>query len=467
MQPLYLVCVFWGVKYREFFLRYCLPSLLAPGNLPLLQSRPGSKLIIATSQDDWAAIDQLPMLREVRSSVEVVLIDIGYPETKASLQIQMHMTKGHKMAGRLMMADGAYGSFLAPDLILTDGTIRRVLELIDSGKKAIFAPALRFQAEATTAILGRRALLNPGMPLVLPPSLAGEIALACLHSELLRFEWTAPHFCDYPISIFRRVGNSGDMVVQTCSWAIVAASYAEVSEYRDDYLDEETVDCHYIYRTFFTRLRKDQIHMVQDSDEMVFFSLTSESDLTFFPLQERPINRVPLFGEAARLGDLRRFIRSDVLDEFRRWAYSLPCHFHAGSIGGEAISVAQQTKDTIRRATAPMGLRERVLARVEQNWYVLKRNWHQSWLYLMVKTRFALGAIRFGMMQRANVLRFIWLHRQTIAQRAYQIGHGDREAIARARLQFRQFARQMLRLQFDEQEPRLQPRTNPGAPELD
>src|SRR5437867_9179035 len=52
LPPYYLMLSFWGEKYRNYFYSLCLPSLLSPNNLPLLQHVRGSKLVISTTTED-------------------------------------------------------------------------------------------------------------------------------------------------------------------------------------------------------------------------------------------------------------------------------------------------------------------------------------------------------------------------------------------------------------------------------
>ena len=55
-RPFYFVVVLWGERFRNYFLDLCLPTLLAPGNLPALATAQRSKFFIWTRPDDWAAI---------------------------------------------------------------------------------------------------------------------------------------------------------------------------------------------------------------------------------------------------------------------------------------------------------------------------------------------------------------------------------------------------------------------------
>ena len=52
-RSFYFIVVMWGAKYRDYFLEYCLPTLLAPGNLPALATKRPSKFLIATTLKDW------------------------------------------------------------------------------------------------------------------------------------------------------------------------------------------------------------------------------------------------------------------------------------------------------------------------------------------------------------------------------------------------------------------------------
>ena len=55
LRPFYFVVVFWGETFRNYFADYCLPSLLAPGNLPVLEGGK-HKFIFCTTAHDWEAI---------------------------------------------------------------------------------------------------------------------------------------------------------------------------------------------------------------------------------------------------------------------------------------------------------------------------------------------------------------------------------------------------------------------------
>jgi hypothetical protein len=75
-RPLHFMVAFWGEHYRDRFTNVCLPSLLAPGNLPRLSADNGHRLLIATTCSDWAAIENLPIMAKLTRYVLPVLVTI-------------------------------------------------------------------------------------------------------------------------------------------------------------------------------------------------------------------------------------------------------------------------------------------------------------------------------------------------------------------------------------------------------
>ena len=56
-RPFYFLLSLWGEKYRNYFVDRCLPTLLAPGNFPVLRAADGHRLLIATTRSDWEAME--------------------------------------------------------------------------------------------------------------------------------------------------------------------------------------------------------------------------------------------------------------------------------------------------------------------------------------------------------------------------------------------------------------------------
>jgi hypothetical protein len=372
--PYHLMVTFWGERFREYFYSLCLRSLMSPNNLPVLRDCPGSKFVIATSEQDWSALQGRPLFEQMREYVEPFFIDIGFPPE--GVQQILHMSKGHRLAARKAIEDRAWAGFVAPDLLVSDGMIPFVLDKARSGKKAVLAPALRFAMEPVMAKLAERGLLAPERPLDLPPRMMADMAHASLHSEIRRYEFDAPYFGDYPIWSYWQVPERNAIVVHTVSWALLLGDFAATQRYSDHFLEHGTIDGFYVYQNFYRGNRKKDLYLSRDSDELLFMSLTPEAELTYLPFQDRPINSA-MGGEHNRLYDMHRFLFSQEVDPFRRWAYRVPCHIHGddlteASAATERLS-AKKIERALRMAITQRVIQRRYLAELRRGWGDLKR----------------------------------------------------------------------------------------------
>lgn len=349
-RPYYLMVAFWGAKFREYFYSYCLSTLLSPNNLPVLAGIKGCKFLIATSADDWHALQGRPLFERMRGFVEPCLIDIGHPGPDG--HVQFHMTKGHQLAARKAAEDGALAGFYAPDLLVSDGTIAFILEKAMQGKRAVLTPAIRYATEPVLDALQKVGLPLPDEALVLPPRMLAGIAQGALHSEIQRYEFDAPYFGDYPIWAWWRVPQEDAIVMHTVSWALLLGDYSALGEYDDRFLDSSTVDQFYIFETFYRHVPIDDIYYSTDSDDLVFLSLTPEAEMTYLPFVVRPINS-SAFGYRSRLSDIHRFLHSEVVDDFRRDAYLKPYLLHGVPASRQMSDMARRSQAIVRVALNP------------------------------------------------------------------------------------------------------------------
>ena len=116
----------WDNSFRNLFLEFCVPSLLAPGNIPALdeQIRAASQFLICTTTADAIAIAEHPAYTALTEQISVEFIDLG-KRTSDSDRYQL-MSHGHLVISRLMFDNHAYGVFLCPDAILSDGAVAHI-----------------------------------------------------------------------------------------------------------------------------------------------------------------------------------------------------------------------------------------------------------------------------------------------------------------------------------------------------
>lgn len=313
--------------------------MLSPNNLPALRDRPGSKLIICTTRDDWDILRLRPLVSTLAEFVEPHVIFIPPPaDEDAPL---LHMSKGHQLAVRIAYQDGAVAGFLAPDLLVSDGLVKKAVTLLESGKKAVFCPALRFGMESTLEAIQPRLL--PDQPACLSPNFLSKVAVRSLHSEILRYDFKGAAFDNYPIWSYWRVPDRDGIIMYTTSWAMILGDYGAIQNHNDALLEQDTIDGFYIYQNFGHLSIKHEIVLLDDSWNGMFFSLTPESELTYFPLREIASNRKPIIGTLKRLIDMNRFYRSDVLDPLRRQFYGVPFIIHGEGIDNRYWATIAET----------------------------------------------------------------------------------------------------------------------------
>jgi hypothetical protein len=347
------VVVFWGEKFRRYFCDYCLASLMAPQNLPFLATAEGrrvkGKFIICSTKDDYAALATEPQFARLKRVVEVVLIDIGYP---GKTDAMLHMSKGHKAALQRSVEEGAYCSVLAPDIILSDGSIRRLIEIVIQKQPLAFFPAFRFDFDEMNARLRDGGYLKPGEPLAVSPRQLAAYASESFHSEILRFEFDTNHFSDHPIStIFRRPGNG--WVLHTSSWGLAVIDLSHLANFTDHHLDTDTIDSHFIDAHIFHNPAFLDPVVLNDSDDFLMVPLTSEADMP----QKFLITPDPLLAdhphaqaERLKLNYIRAIYFSHWCDDFKRWATHIPVQLHPYDLPQGPDPVTTRTKDVMARA---------------------------------------------------------------------------------------------------------------------
>ena len=346
MKPYYLMVAFWGERYREAFYSLCLSSLLSPNNIPSLAARRRSKFVLCTTVEDWSALQARPLFEKLREYMEPAFIDIGYPAENVHPHI--HMSKGHRLAAQKAIEERARAGFVAPDMLVSDGMVRFVLEKAEQGKCAVLTPALRYGLEPVVEALQRDGRLVRDRALTLQPRYLAGIGQRALHSEILRYEFEAPCFGENPIWSWWRLPQDEGLVIHTVSWALLLGDFGNLPQHRDRRLYDSTIDGFYVYENFFRQYPSDDLYLSTDSDEVVFMGLTPESELTF-RLEERPINR-SRWGFHNRLCEMHRFLHGGQIDDFRRLAYRKPFRLHGRPLSPEGERVAKRSSEIVAQA---------------------------------------------------------------------------------------------------------------------
>jgi hypothetical protein len=142
----------WGERYTKAFLEFCLPSLLAPRNIPALATLcPCTFVVLAPARD--AQIIQKSALWSVlqrHSSVSIVPIDDLISRSSSTV-----LTLAYALAIRMAGARALETCFIpiVADYIFAEGTLSAVVERIIKGARAVLVGNFLISRESALADL--------------------------------------------------------------------------------------------------------------------------------------------------------------------------------------------------------------------------------------------------------------------------------------------------------------------------
>ena len=324
-RPFHIIVVLWGERFRNYFLNYCLPSLLSPGNIPALATRQRSKLVVATRPEDWEAMQATRIFRLAERYIFPVYIEIPpCPTDRSGCE---HMGLGHKLACEMAYLEKAYAAVLTPDFMMADGAFARLQQLAQSGVQLVLAAALRFGEEPLFAHLCANGALprqiGDGNPLTISCRDMTLAAINSFHSHSASCEWGSPIFPHIAHAAWWRVPNEDGILLHSLSWAPLLIDYAGFTRHDTTTMDQWTIDGDYIYKNLEHIGR---IHLVQDSDELFFCS--------WAPLADRKVNELPILklrplGILAWCLQFKSHFESPIFDPLKRELFFKPVRWHS------------------------------------------------------------------------------------------------------------------------------------------
>ena len=112
--PIYISVTFWGQEYRRYFLDFCLASLLAPQNIPALTHKGNSRLLIATPDEDWDAMQSEPAFQAAKALIPIEHVVYNLKPSQNRTQIMQAMSNAHRLLADRMFTDRAHGFLSIP-----------------------------------------------------------------------------------------------------------------------------------------------------------------------------------------------------------------------------------------------------------------------------------------------------------------------------------------------------------------
>ncbi len=326
--PTFIAVTFWGEEYRRYFIDYCLASLMAPGNIPAIRNKSDARLLIATTDADWQALQAEPIVIAAKQHIGIEHIRHDAPVNTPYNKKMMVMSQGHRLLTKRMFEAGARGIMAYPDGIFADGAIRRIEELARDGWKVVLVIAVRFANEGLNKELLDRGFMQPGTPLVVDAEELARLTVRHLHSETVRLEFDADIDDQGACAFFWVVAPGQDLLFHSANWAAVLIDYSSLRSHDDTTFDKWTFDGDYVAKNF---PNPDDVYVVRNTKELFLSGFTAESKLTFRKLPFYPY-RFPSLRRILKMIRAREFMVSlKVLDDVKKVHYRIPIRVQGGT----------------------------------------------------------------------------------------------------------------------------------------
>jgi len=180
VQAVTVLMPVWGYRFVSQFLEFCLPTLLAAGNVPAVAAMLPTRFVLLTSESDELLIRANPTWRRLEQTctAEIGRIDDLITDGNHSATITLAFARAVRQTGEEML-DTAF-IFLVSDYLVADGSLRTVVERVRDGASGVVAGNFQIIAEDAIPLLRRR--IDPASTAVaLPPRELIGWSLAHLH----------------------------------------------------------------------------------------------------------------------------------------------------------------------------------------------------------------------------------------------------------------------------------------------
>lgn len=203
-----VVTAVWGAEFIELFLELCIPNQLSPGNLPALPH--GSRYRIFTPRADVPLLSSHRGLDPVRQLLPVEIVEVDMTDADRAARprerwnTHKRMIACHRKAAADAAVEGRALIFLAPDFILSEGTIAGLVRMHREGARAVMTMNLRLDRDAFLADPVRR----NGNAALVPRELV-SVAMRHLHPWTQSLMTDSASTSDNPTSVYWPVRSAG------------------------------------------------------------------------------------------------------------------------------------------------------------------------------------------------------------------------------------------------------------------
>src|SRR5262249_43779313 len=136
----------WGAKYFERWFELPAASLRSAGNIPYLQNRTDFEIVFLTKSQDVPFLANNEVFNDFAAQVTVrtVTIDEFFPRNGTvsyGVPLTLAFAKGIRDLGKDGL--GTFVILMNADFVLSEGSLRSLLDRIEQGYQIITAPSIR------------------------------------------------------------------------------------------------------------------------------------------------------------------------------------------------------------------------------------------------------------------------------------------------------------------------------------
>jgi hypothetical protein len=310
VRPFHFAVLFWGEHYREhYFVDKFLRSMMAPGNLPLLDAKDGHKLVVACPHHDWIRLLENEIFLRACGHVNPRHVEIDYPDPGPDDNIRtkaiLHQHKWMNVLLKQTHDPNAYGSVWSPDCMVSMRLVERMF-MWRGHYDCVICPVLRQAEEPLLEEIGDKREFTPRQ--------AAGLSIRHLHREMEPFiEPVHQRLTHAPYRL--RPMPDGGLLIHGFFGLPVFMDYGVVSsDYRAGNIDTCLRTGNFV--------ACENIHIVADSDEVSVISLTPKD---FKNYQEFPDEPFSAYRHFSNIRTAWRFFGDD---KVRRQMFRTPVRWH-------------------------------------------------------------------------------------------------------------------------------------------
>jgi hypothetical protein len=200
---LYFSTPVWGKGHIELFQTVGLPSLLAPGNLPAVTDPAECRYFIYTRASDLETLKDSEAFRRLEALIPVEVRLVPEP-----IEVPHHtMSWCHADTLRRADEDDVAAVFLPPDCVWSDGSLRQLQALADSGKSVVHISGVRLNRDTVLPALEQ--LGGEDGTLSIKPQALVDLGLKHLHTIAVSHFWGEREGGLLPANLYWSVPGQG------------------------------------------------------------------------------------------------------------------------------------------------------------------------------------------------------------------------------------------------------------------